>query len=249
MFCGHCGAEIDDNHKFCPKCGKSVSKTEQQDEPIKDNTGQSIQDKTQMELTTKRSNFWYILPIIFGVLGGVIAYFILRKTDPQKAKICLFVGIGISVIYFAAIAASGSNDSNSQSTIKETIPATPREIVPQSSPPPPKVTPEKTDITGLDPLVIASAKKNIPIMQSLPKEILTQCQNVNSYSDYQIFILAVALLEDELLENINNIDAALTVLELQGYGKHPEVGPLIKETRSISAETTECLEDIVRKYG
>ena len=98
-------------------------------------------------------------------------------------------------------------------------------------------------------MVIASAKENIPIMQSLPKEILTQCQNVNSYSDYQIFILAVALLKDELLENINNIDAALTVLELQGYGKHPEVGPLIKETRSISAETTECLEDIVRKYG
>jgi len=109
--------------------------------------------KKKLELTTKRSNFWYILPIVFGVLGGIIAYFILRKSDPQKAKICFFVGIGISAIYIAAIAAPDSNDSNQQASTKETTPATitpketppttQREIIPQLSPPPPTVTPKK----------------------------------------------------------------------------------------------------------
>ena len=186
---------------------------------------------------------------MFGILGGVIAYFVLRKSDPQKAKICLFVGIGISAIYIAAISASGSNDSNSQTSTKETTPTTQKEIIPQLSPPPPTVTPEKTDNTGLDPAVIKAAKENIPPMQSLPKEILKQCQNVRSYSDYITFGLAVATMEDELLENINNIDAVLTVLELKGYDKHPEVGPLIKETRSLATESSECLNDLLRKYG
>ena len=63
-----------------------------------------------MELTTKRSNFWYILPIIFGLLGGVIVYFVLRKSDPSKAKICFILGLGITVAYFVYF---GSIDSSS----------------------------------------------------------------------------------------------------------------------------------------
>jgi len=39
-----------------------------------------------------RSNAWFLLPILFGVIGGIIAFFILRHDDPRKAKIvCIWV--------------------------------------------------------------------------------------------------------------------------------------------------------------
>ena len=34
-----------------------------------------------------RSNAWFLLPIFFGMIGGIIAFFILRRDDPRKAKI------------------------------------------------------------------------------------------------------------------------------------------------------------------
>ena len=40
-----------------------------------------------------RSNAWFLLPIFFGMIGGIIAFFILRRDDPRKARNCLYVGI------------------------------------------------------------------------------------------------------------------------------------------------------------
>ncbi|QUC65376.1 hypothetical protein NsoK4_03790 [Nitrosopumilus sp. K4] len=45
-----------------------------------------------------RSNAWFLLPIFLGLIGGVIAYFILRNEDPKKAKNCLYLGIVLAVI-------------------------------------------------------------------------------------------------------------------------------------------------------
>ena len=55
-----------------------------------------------------RSNLWFLLPIFFGIIGGIIAYFILRNDDPKKAKNCLYVGIALMVagLVFNAIIAS-----------------------------------------------------------------------------------------------------------------------------------------------
>ena len=44
-----------------------------------------------------RSNVWFLLPIFFGVIGGIIAFFILRKDDPSKAKNCLYLGIAFMI--------------------------------------------------------------------------------------------------------------------------------------------------------
>jgi uncharacterized membrane protein len=41
----------------------------------------------------QRSNWWYLLPIFFGIIGGVIAYFVLRNDDREKAKKCLYLGL------------------------------------------------------------------------------------------------------------------------------------------------------------
>ena len=45
-----------------------------------------------------RSNWWYMLPIFLGLIGGIIAFFVIRKDDPRKAKNCLFIGIGLAII-------------------------------------------------------------------------------------------------------------------------------------------------------
>ncbi len=41
----------------------------------------------------KRSNWWYLLPIFFGIIGGIIAYFALRRDDREKAKKCIYLGL------------------------------------------------------------------------------------------------------------------------------------------------------------
>ena len=48
-----------------------------------------------------RSNWWFLLPIFVGIIGGVIAYFVLRHDDPKKAKNCLYLGIVLAVIGIA----------------------------------------------------------------------------------------------------------------------------------------------------
>ena len=45
-----------------------------------------------------RSNAWFLLPIFLGLIGGIIAFFILRHDDPQKAKNCLYLGIVLMII-------------------------------------------------------------------------------------------------------------------------------------------------------
>ena len=46
----------------------------------------------------ERSKAWFLLPIFFGVIGGIIAFFILRHDDPRKAKNCLYLGLALMFI-------------------------------------------------------------------------------------------------------------------------------------------------------
>ncbi len=45
----------------------------------------------------KRSAAWYLLPIFFGIIGGIIGYFAVRHDDPSLAKRLIYVGIGMLV--------------------------------------------------------------------------------------------------------------------------------------------------------
>ncbi len=49
----------------------------------------------------RRSSFWFILPIFLGLIGGLIAYFIIREDDPKKAKSCLYLGIILVAVWIA----------------------------------------------------------------------------------------------------------------------------------------------------
>ena len=46
-----------------------------------------------MQPEKQRSNWWYLVPIFLGIIGGIIAYFALRNDDHQKAKKCLYLGL------------------------------------------------------------------------------------------------------------------------------------------------------------
>lgn len=48
-----------------------------------------------------RSYWWFLLPIFFGIIGGIIAFFVIRTDDPKKAKNCLYLGIILMVIGIA----------------------------------------------------------------------------------------------------------------------------------------------------
>ncbi|MDX1595630.1 MAG: hypothetical protein R3327_01680 [Nitrosopumilaceae archaeon] len=52
-------------------------------------------------MTKERSVLWYALPLIFSIIGAVVAYYILRKDDPIKAKNCLWIGISLLLFYVA----------------------------------------------------------------------------------------------------------------------------------------------------
>ena len=45
-----------------------------------------------------RCRWWYLVPILFGLVGGIIGYFALRKDDPKKAKNCLILGGILTII-------------------------------------------------------------------------------------------------------------------------------------------------------
>ena len=63
-----------------------------------------------MSYEKPRSNWWFLLPILMGLIGGIIAYFVLRGDDPNKAKNCLYLGLilfGIGIAINLAVLGTG----------------------------------------------------------------------------------------------------------------------------------------------
>ena len=54
-----------------------------------------------MSVEKRRSRLWFLMPVIFGLIGTAIAYFVLRDDDPKLAKNCLYLGLvlfGIGIL-------------------------------------------------------------------------------------------------------------------------------------------------------
>ena len=82
-FCSNCGAEIDIKAEICPKCGVK--------QPL---------------VPEKVSNWWYVLAIFFGIVGGIIAWAVNKDRNPKKAIRFLIVGLVLPAIYIIGILAS-----------------------------------------------------------------------------------------------------------------------------------------------
>lgn len=59
-------------------------------------------------VNARRSNWWFLLPIILQVVGGIIAYFVIRCDDPAKARNCLYLGIALTVVQIAVFGVAES---------------------------------------------------------------------------------------------------------------------------------------------
>ncbi len=67
-------------------------------------------------MNKQTSGFWYVLPILFGIIGGLIAWAVNKKNDPKKAVSFLWVGGIITVVtgvlfFFLIFAVTTSLDS------------------------------------------------------------------------------------------------------------------------------------------
>ena len=51
----------------------------------------------------RKSAWWFLLPILFGVIGGIIAYFVIKDDDQKRAKSCLWLGIILTAIGLALV--------------------------------------------------------------------------------------------------------------------------------------------------
>ena len=76
-YCSKCGNEETSDKSFCSKCGSVLSG--------------SMPNMSKL-VNNPRSRGWYLLPIFFSIIGGVIAYLVLKDDDKPLAKNCLIIG-------------------------------------------------------------------------------------------------------------------------------------------------------------
>ena len=54
-----------------------------------------------------RSAWWFLLPVMLGAMGGIIAYFVVRSADPRRARDCLLLGLALCAAWFVLGLAGG----------------------------------------------------------------------------------------------------------------------------------------------
>ena len=81
--CYFCGKELSQGKNYCTHCDHQTSTSDPFD---------------TTSVYKRRSNTWYLLPIFFGVIGGVVAIVILRNDDLTKGVYCLIIGIVSMVV-------------------------------------------------------------------------------------------------------------------------------------------------------
>jgi hypothetical protein len=93
--CQHCGTVNAVNNRFCENCGKQlIRENVANTAPYTANKTMQVSQKTgQISLAI------WILPVLFGVLGGLMAWGLTRGSDGKKAKNMLVIGIVMTVAW------------------------------------------------------------------------------------------------------------------------------------------------------
>lgn len=61
---------------------------------------QPPQENPQPPKQDRPSRVWYLLPILLGLIGGVIGYFVLRNRDRKFAERMLIIGVVMTVLWW-----------------------------------------------------------------------------------------------------------------------------------------------------
>jgi hypothetical protein len=149
IYCSKCGAENEVGSSFCKECGADLHAASAE----------------------KPSNWWYLLPILFGILGGIIGYIVIKVKDEKMAKNILYVGLGtfvLGIIFIAAVPSPPPVDTE----------------VPISTPTPVAVTPTVTQTpspTPSEPLITKTPSEIALTINDLPEGWLRR--EKDSYKD------------------------------------------------------------------
>ena len=79
MFCAKCGAEMDDNAEFCPKCGTRA--------------GEGAAAGRGDDSVGPLGIVLFCLPLV-----GAIMYFVWKDDKPKKAKTACYLALGGTVL-------------------------------------------------------------------------------------------------------------------------------------------------------
>ena len=124
-FCTSCGAALRSGATFCGKCGIEVEQGYSNPQPAYKNPRQETFEEYENDYVGRvggNSNpqprynnsqrngpyvgvsaAWWLLPIFFSFIGGIIAWVCVKDTDPRMAKNCLILGIAITVVPFLIV--------------------------------------------------------------------------------------------------------------------------------------------------
>ena len=82
MFCRSCGKEMAESAVFCPSCGSPTS-------------GAALTNSaaTPWQPAQHVSAAWYLVPLFFGIIGGIIAWAVTKDRDPRRARNLLIFGL------------------------------------------------------------------------------------------------------------------------------------------------------------
>lgn len=76
-FCANCGTKINSKAIICPSCGVR-----------------------QAAINEDVSSLWYLVPLFFGFIGGVVAWAVNKDRNPKKARNMMIFGILWTVLIF-----------------------------------------------------------------------------------------------------------------------------------------------------
>lgn len=92
IYCPRCGDPNVQGDVFCGNCGARLTPQASQ-QP-------HVSSESQVTTKKKTSAAWWLLPIFFIWVGGLIAWVVVRENDKGKARRLLFLGIAMTVFWF-----------------------------------------------------------------------------------------------------------------------------------------------------
>jgi hypothetical protein len=125
LWCPYCGQEILESiPKFCPRCGRTIETRipdegttetfdeaanpsslepfpQQDEQPVLETTSSTLSEVQPQDVSAG----WYLLPVFFAVIGGLVGYFSVKERNPKVAKRLLYVGGTFTVVYLVSFAA------------------------------------------------------------------------------------------------------------------------------------------------
>jgi uncharacterized membrane protein YvbJ len=95
LRCQSCGTANTAGGMFCENCGAQLSQ-----QPVQSPFSPPVAEPNiTSQKSTKTSGAWWILPIVFGLMGGLIAWIVVHDKDERKAKSMLVVGIVMTFVW------------------------------------------------------------------------------------------------------------------------------------------------------